>query len=232
MRFAIYIPGDDICNPEAKLTAVGLAQFIPEAAGMGTSNGPDKRPGIVFSWPHGRVGPIGYMPNRQTWIPALENGELAAGRYWVGFTNDSPPTPDELAWPRRFGGYSLPLGDGNAWAIPSAGMLPRSLKTSAGGRVERVVRKEFRQYFDDSVKWFADLIQRDFSELDQKFDSEIIDYLGRALSLNYRLTPEVISELELFNTENIVLCLRASIDGLKIAEEIEAQKKTLELRAG
>jgi hypothetical protein len=111
-------------------------------------------------------------------------------------------------------------------------MLPRSLKTSAGGRVERVVRKEFRQYFDDSVKWFADLIQRDFSELDQKFDSEIIDYLGRALSLNYRLTPEVISELELFNTENIVLCLRASIDGLKIAEEIEAQKKTLELRAG
>ena len=161
------------------------------------------------------------------WIPAYASGDLAEGRYLVGLPVISP-NPSELEWPKLFGGYLVTLGDGNRWCIPSAGMLPQSVKMRSNGVASRQVRKEYQAYFDDSVKWFADFIDRDFSNVNQTFDSEIFNYLARALMLNYRLTPEVISELELFGTENLVTCLRASVDGLKIIDEIneQAQKKS------
>ncbi len=222
MRFAIYIPGDDI-NNEQKLVAVGLSHLVSGAMGLGASPGPDGKRGIVFSWPQDG-SPVGYFPDRQKWIPAKPKGDLQAARYWVGF-GSTIPTPFELEWPKRFGGYWVELGDGNQWCIPSAGELPQVLRMGDDGRAKREVRKQYESYFNDSVKWFADFITRDFSELTQEFDTEVFCYIERALSLNYRLTPEVVSELELLGTDNILTCLRASVDGIQIAEELVSHQK-------
>lgn len=221
MHFRIFIPYITTANPE-HLKRVGLEHLIPGAAFLFAElNG---TPGAVISW----ADDPGLSVAAFSWIPAYASGNLEAGRYSVGLPIDSPMGPKELEWSRTFGGYLVTLGDGNQWCIPSAGMLPQSVKMRSNGVASRQVRKEFQKYFDDSVKWFADFISRDFDDLNQTFDGEIFNYLARALMLNYRLTPEVISELELFGTENLVTCLRASVDGLRIIDEIEeqAQKKS------
>ncbi len=225
-HFRIFIPNLTTANPE-HLHRIGLGHLVPGATFLtGELNGIR---GSFLSWAEDdpRCEPVLY-----DWTPAYATEFLAEGRYSVGLKLTERPLPHELAWPKRFGGYLVTLGDGNQWCIPAAGMLPQSVKMRPDGSSSRQVRSEFKQYFDDSVKWFSDFISRDFEDLNQTFDAEIFNYLARALGLNYRLTPEVISELELFGTENLVTCLRASIDGLAIAEEIEAQKKRLEQSVG
>lgn len=221
-HFRVFLPGATTADPN-RLKRVGLEHLIPGAVFLLNQQLNDVN-GAIVSWNNEDPG---LSVDGFSWIPAYASGDLPEGRYLVGLPIESP-RPDELEWPKMFGGYLVTLGDGNSWCIPSAGMLPQTVKMRSNGQASRQVRKEFQKYFDDSVKWFADFISRDFDDVNQTFDSEIFNYLARALMLNYRLTPEVISELELFGTENLVTCLRVSVDGLKIAEEINemAQKKS------
>lgn len=220
MHFRVFLPKIKTADSE-NLRRVGLGHLIPGAVFL--QSAVNEVPGYVVSW---RDEDLDCDVTQYDWLPAIARDGLDEGRYLVGLRQGLPPLPHELKWPRQFSGYLVPLGDGNEWCIPAAGELPQSVKMRPDGSSSRQVRREFKQYFDDSVKWFADFISRDFGELNQTFDGEIFNYLARALMLNYRLTPEVISELELFGSENLVTCLRASIDGLKIVEEIANQKKS------
>jgi hypothetical protein len=130
-----------------------------------------------------------------------------------------------LKWPHQFGGYRITLGDGNEWIIPSAGELPKVLRIGEDGRPKRVIRAAYRAYFEESARWFQDLVLRDFATLEQTLDIEVYRYLERALGLNYRLTTEVFNRLELLSTELLFACVKASVDGIVIDEDVK--KNTL-----
>lgn len=226
MRFAIYIPGNGIVD-EKKLRDVGLPLLASGVSGIPTPAGPDGKQGVVFSWPTSDPrSTIAYMPDLQTWIPATAAGTLATGRYWVGFTNGSPPTPSDLAWNQQHNGKRLVLGDGQSWLIPEAGNLPRDCKRSDDGKWTYEINEKFREYWEESCQWYLDLIDcvvREDGLLE--IAASCCDYLVKALSLNYRITPEVVSHLNLFNTLTIGPALRITISGITIREELD-QKKT------
>lgn len=225
MRFLIYIPN---ARGASALAHVGLAHMIPDAAEIEADPGPDGKRGVVLSWPTNEVPPLGYIPEQQEWIPAMSTDSLPSHRYWVGFIKDHPPRPHELAWNRRFEGSYIGLGDGNNWLIPAAGLLPQSMQMGSDHRPVWSVREEFKDYFDESAKWFPQLISIAMNAeagVRIDFDVSVFDYLARGLGLNYRLTPEVVSHLKLLGTDNLITCLRASLDGLAIAEEVESKKK-------
>lgn len=225
MRFLIYIPQ---ARGASALTHAGLAHLRPDAAEIEADPGPDGNRGMVFSWPTNDVPPMGYIPEQQEWIPAMSTDALPSHRYWVGFTKGCPPQPYELAWPRRFRGSYVTLGDGNNWSIPAAGLLPQAMNMNTDHRPVWSVRKEFQEYFDESAQWFPKLIEIAVNAepgIEVEFDGTVFDYLARGLGMNYRLTPEVVSHLALFGTDNLIECLRASLDHLAISTEVESKKK-------
>lgn len=228
MRFLIYIPSvPGVVTPnDEKLTAVGLPALAAGCASITTPQGPDGKSGVVFSWPtNDPRSTMGYLPDIQEWIPAEAVGDLPEKRYWVGFVKGFPPTPQDLAWPNQLDGELVTLGDGRAWKIPAAGMLPKNSRYTAG-TWGWAVQEEFEAYWEESCQWYMDLITKQLSE-DQTttVGAECCDYLTRALSMNYRITPEVVSHLKLFSTRTIGPALIATISGITIAEEA-SQKKT------
>lgn len=225
MRFLVYVPQ---ARGVGALSDVGLSHMIPNAAEIEVDPGPDGRRGIVFSWPTNDVPPLGFIPDRQEWVPAVATDLLPSHRYWVGFTKGFPPQPHELAWPKQFGGQFVQLGDGQHWRFPAAGMLPQVMRMEPDRRVVWQVRSEYQDYFEKSAQWYQRLIliglDPQVGEVIQ-FDASVFDYLTGSLSLNYALTTEVISHLGLLGTDNLLSCLRATLDGLAIQTELDEKKK-------
>lgn len=229
MRFAIYIPGDDI-NNEQKLAAVGLPHLMSGAMGLGASPGPDGKRGIVFSWPQDGK-PVGFMPAVQEWFPAVQAADLPACRYWIGFAKDSPPTPRELSWKKQFDGHEVTLGDGKLWKIPCAGMLPQVLRMGEDGRARFEIRKQFKAYFDESAEWMVKLALQETETLVRELSTDVFLFVEKALSLNYMLTPEVVSKLELIGTDTLKDCLFAIFDQCAFVDpsELDAIQKKSDL---
>lgn len=234
MRFLIYIPGDGMAN-EHKLIDAGLPLLARGCAGIATSAGPDGKAGVVFSWPTADPRTtMGYLPDIQEWIPAVPSGDLPAKRYWVGLVKDALPGPGDLAVAQQFEGDLVTLGDGQTWKMPAAAQLPKKCRLADNGSWMFFVQDEFVAYWDESCQWYADLATRTIAEVAAfaiEVDASCCEYLARALSLNYRLTPEVISHLELFDSLNIGRAIQATIHGITLREEI-TQKKTDETALG
>lgn len=225
MRFLIFIPGDQLPN-EQKLVTVGLPHLVRGASSMATGAGPDGKPGVVFSWPTADPRTVvGYLPDQQEWIPAVTRDDQAAGRYWVGFSKASPPTAKDLARTSQFEGSRVVLGDGSEWLLPAAGRLPQDAKLDPDGVWAFEIQQRFQKHWDDSCAWFWDLAVKASEGDSISLSGESVEYLIRALTLNYMLTPEVASHLKLFNSQNMIPALQATVDGIRIAEEAD-QKKT------
>lgn len=227
MRFAIYIPGDGRAAVD-KLTEVGLGHLRGNAAGISTPVGPDNGPGVVFSWPtNDPRSVIAYLPDSQEWIPAVQSGDLPAGRYWVGFTKQSMPTPQDLAWANQFEGGGVVLGDRYEWMIPAAGMLPKDVVLQPDGRPVEEVQLQYRDFWEMSQPWFEWMASLDFDNPPTvDWCSEAWALILRAIGMNYMITPEVVSHLRLINSSTRANVMVAIMGGMQITDEMAAQKKT------
>lgn len=228
-HYLIFIPGDDRADP-SKLDAVGLSHLKANAFFHPIQQGPSGLRGVNVAW--NSLDQKHFDADKQTWIEAVPNGDLKAGRYWVGFWKDDPPTPTDLAWQgTRFEGSMITLGDGNQWLIPAAGLLPSTWKLNRDGEPELQVKELFTKFFERSKQWFVQFIEHDASDVSIRLNADVWEYLYEALSFNYRMTPEVVSELGLWNTSNIVEGLLKTVDGLHIRDEMGSQKKRVEQSA-
>ncbi len=88
MHFQLWLPpGSDLQQIAPDL--MSGAQFCDSAGPAGS--------GKLVSWlPAGTPPIFGYRPDEQDWIPAIPTDTHAAGAYWIGFWNHSPPSPREL----------------------------------------------------------------------------------------------------------------------------------------
>lgn len=199
--FLIYVPREH--HPESSLTeailaAVGLADLAPaETANIGGGLGPDGKGGTLIGWT--KPGRIRFHidPAEQTWFPAVKSGDLPPGRYWVGVWNDSPPTAADLLRPYPYRGKLVELA-GQNWTVP----LPKNLPTDAiladDGTWRFELQRRFHAYGIEVDQW---LERRENGTLADATFTEVFGFALRALSLNYRLTPELASRMVLFGGE-------------------------------
>jgi hypothetical protein len=119
--FIYFISGDERPMAPDKARKLGLGYaFTGNLENSGVNhNSPSGKPGNVFGDTSRHNGKrVGYFADQQTWrkMPRVEGRP----ELWVGYWNDSKPTPADLArHPMLPGEVVMTLGDGEQWLIPT-----------------------------------------------------------------------------------------------------------------
>ena len=199
MHPLIFLPGTNEKDAE-QLADVGLPDLVHGAMAVSCPAGPNDHQGVLFGWrPRSGRMKIQFLgPEVQTWLPAVADPlqELEAGRYWVGWWTDTPPTPEILRREYPFAGREVALGDDHEWLIPIVEKLPAEMRLADDGSWRFVTQRQFHEFT---------LVARAFQERLAGDDAwflwdEAANFVLQALRLNYRLTPEIVSHLGLFKT--------------------------------
>jgi len=212
MHYLIFLPNANDATAPAQLEAVGLSDHVAGAEFLVSDEGPDSQAGVLCAWRKPGDGcDLCYAPDRQTWVPAVTDGDLASGRYWVGFSNDAPPTPSELQRPYPYRGVTKTLG-GQTWRIPEPKELPHDVIMSDDGSVRFELQRRFYDYGLQAADWSEKIAAVYDEQNEQGLDySEIWKFVVQALRLNYRITAEVVNHLRLFDQDNILRTLFAAV---------------------
>jgi len=223
MHFLVFVPGGSGSDALGSLTRAGLADIAPNAIGIDVAphDSPEGKQGAIFGWGEfNATHQMLYRPDLQDWIPNH------AGLYSVGVWKDSPPTPADLLKDRWHPSHDVVLGDGKSWHVPVARRLPQKYGLQSGKPV-LTVKQQFAAFWAASYDWYETLLGADVGSGRMEAPSNWWDYALMALSLNYRLTPEVVAHLELIDTENVLELVLVTVDGHAITKtELELQKKT------
>lgn len=164
--------------------------------------GPDGGPGVVVR-PHSTRRPpdVRYLPKVQTW-------EKLSGGAWFGF-GPEVKSEDYLRIERGqpIQGWKVALSAGGEWIVPAirytnsenaAAFLPCTLKRTEEGLI-KIPMPEYSGLFDRmGLVW---------EQLDdpEKRDGDpfVFDAVCDAMSLNYRIDPEIASILGMFSPDNL-----------------------------
>jgi len=186
--------------------------------------GPDKNAGTMLADP-ARVPAdlVGYYPERQTWR------QIPGSTCWVGFTNDKPPTPTDLARAEQLRGHMVTLSDGNEWLIPVARalreteggeiinggcVLPTMVDVNASGEwVVGVVHPKHAKLWDAACAWLPALTGAVEDAGQFTFDmADALDAALVALGTNYAVGKIEAAMLGLFDDQRVFGVLGAVID--------------------
>lgn len=192
-----------------------------------TGRGPGNKSGVILAYQTaaGHVPTrLGYYPDEQDWTPVGDGSLL-----WIGINPADPPKPEEMARRRQYGGYSLPLGDGNRWQVPiirrrdGSSELPRAMGWDAAGRYAEPLKPAFQSYWDETgpvADWY-------FGGMVEPFGNQrALELALRALSLNYRYGRNEHAVLNVIDTETFLTVLAATIDAFRVDDVLESLKKT------
>ncbi len=208
----IYVPGG--CQRDRSgLREIGLDAYDDDGVTLhatdAISETPDGGMGVLFYWTaRGARNLVASIPQTslttQTWRPCVADGELPAGRAWVGWTTDEPPRANDLARAKQQGGDLLALDDvthGEEWLIPVARQLPRKVTFDDAGEVNgSIVSEKFSEFWD--ATWKAAEM---FTPTDGGFEAdykEALNYCALALGINYRIGRDLVAGLGLLTTEH------------------------------
>lgn len=219
-HYLIYVPAQhfDAAEKSGKhpLEHVGLPDHIPNAMGVRITDGPDHKGGQLYGWLASTAQHrLNYDSGQQEWKPAVPCGDEPAQRYWLGFWKESPITPRDLIRPQTTPGTELPIGQ-YAWRIPSADLLPAVAVLGITGEWTTEVRPDYREYWSAAETMRATLAAG-FDELEM---DAVCEFCLKALSVNYRLTREVASHLQIFSTETAPQILRTAIGLTPVPEGV------------
>lgn len=233
MHFQIYIPGLT-GHHQHRMAEVGLGHLYADAEYLPVPlNGPDGGSGGVLSWGNAKGQ---HDLSGVEWTPAVPDPAkaLPAGRYYVGTRPGSLPTPAELAYATQLQGRTVRLGDGRDWLIPAAAMVPRGYGLTADGSgINTSVIPQWEWFWDLSQHWFDELILSDEGGQNIAVDRSVFDYATVAMGINYRVVPEIVSQLCLLTTESLASVLLTTVSGHEINQErINRKKKDRESHVG
>lgn len=208
MHYQLFIPDGRGSDPQ-NLVGVGLGDFVAGAEFLDVppDRSPTEGPGVLVAWRRPGANEIGINKDRQRWLPAIQAGDLPAGRYWVGFWNEHPLTPADLKRPYQYRGKSLELGDGETWLIPEAHKLPHDMILQDDGSYRFELQRQFHDYGLDVQAAIEQLSANDM----RYSPADAANLIARALRLNYRFTPEVQNDLRLIHTGNIEAAYLAAL---------------------
>jgi hypothetical protein len=154
----------------------------------------------------------------------------------LGVLTGQRVTPDDVQRDTVRPGYWITCADGQRWQIPAAAKLPHRHGLNADGEHTREVVAQYRDYWDKSeqyaIQMFKAIDQLEILAAHQKVTEETVeftlaetwDFACRALSINYRLTPEMVSMLGLIDDDAMSGIVKAAID-LPCLIEVKKEKK-------
>jgi hypothetical protein len=198
-----YLPNKGTMNADGAI-ALGLGYAMNGSSCMNTgmSPGPDGNNGVIFTFDEKSFqGCAGFQ-----WQ------QLSSG-VWVGF--GEKPGPDQLARKTQRPGYLIELGDENQWQIPIAimenGATPfaRKLKWDGAEWKQGDIDDRFREIYSHAGR-ILEILNGDDDEA--LTFAETAEIATAALALNYRVGPDEISMLGLFDTEKVNLISFALVD--------------------
>lgn len=186
-------------------------------------NGPDGGSGVIAGW--GELGKItAYRPASQVWHKVVkqtlaDGTVLDAGRAWIGWDRDDPPTPENLARRKQMTGSRLRLADGHEWLIPIARHLPMLLGLADDETVSRTVIPQYRKFWQDS---YGMLTHFTTESAEVGIDPVVgIDYCASALAVNYRMNRDLASCLSLLDSHLFWEIPKIVCEYDKLAEWVE-----------
>lgn len=195
------------------LIAVGLVDHIAGHEVCESPGPPEGGPGALFAWRKPGEGGLkwGYAPDEQTWTPAAAAAPtIPAARYYVGIDKQNPPTEFDLRRPVQFRGHRVTLNNDEQWLIPAPQELPADCILDDDGHWKTEPRRQFQAFNIAAAKWFEfmAMIPPD-GEMDIDFN-DAVGFVVQALSINYRITPEIVSALRLFRSDMITPAIYAA----------------------
>ena len=223
MHYQIWIPAG------GTLESVGLADLASDEKPLEfESDGPGDRRGKLFGWDvlggrrgHGSSGV--YAPDRQTWLPAPPDGELAAGRYWYGIENVAPPAPEDLARTPLHSGEELALADGQTWTIPVAERVPHRWGLDpATGQFCRTPEARYQAFCQRAGKFYSQVM--DPQHVGDVTIGDGWEFACMALAINYRVNAAIVAWLGLINDAVASPILLATVEMTAI-RAVEDEKK-------
>ena len=239
MHYCLYLPERRGASDD-HLEAVGATSLKGTGASYADvlENGPDGGWGLHVSWDSRQIG----LDERWAWSPAPPVAGLPKGRFWIGIHPEDPVTPSDLKRPEQYVSHDVQLGDSNTWAIPVAQRLPHTNGLDPEtGKFVRQHSPQYRSFCDRSMRVAVDMLSafgglemiEKLGGTDEQVDigfplDEAWSYCCEALSMNYRITPEVVNVLKLFDDESLADCMKATVD-LPILMQVRAEKKSTDI---
>jgi hypothetical protein len=257
MHYAAFLPHLKGTQAEALLAEAGVTGLLrpgdlaPSAVELMTS-GPDGLPGTIISWIDSD------RPNQwiDRWDPAAMNAIKAPecfGRFYLITSKTSPVKPRDLLRKTHFEGLPTLLGDGREWMLPNQFRLPTCFAFDDNGQRINAVKKEHQPLWD-RMQWALAACRSHIAFLKKSIGREVFtpsewaslendapksidpdvaaSFCEEMLAVNYRVTPWICSQLELFDAGNYWRCLARVTDAVAIDNLIlDLQKKTAAAQA-
>ena len=231
MGIMCFLPGyagDD----EQELTCRGLGDLLDPAVRpifTPIDDGPGGQAGALVHF--APFPPTPYDDATQKWQAAPPCGELAKGRYWLGFTNAQKPTPEMLQRRDLIEGEPVVLSDDKVWIIPCCEYAPKrhTLDRDSGAEIQ-VVKDNHREWVEISNELFQVIIAQGYGTVsDESYTIEIPDairYAALTLAKNYRVNADVVDLLELVDDHTISELVLAATGITHLAKLIRQKKST------
>ena len=227
MHYQLWFPGATR-DAAGLLKSAGLADFVEGA--MESIARIDDVAGLLVTW----SGEAGYIPDRQKWITPF-----VGATYRIGFWTDSSCGPEDLRRSSLFDGYLNTLGDGQTWQIPKAADLPSTMRL-VDRQWTKIRKPRFDGFWKRSEAWYRRFMQCDLESdticrVENLTPSQLYhdwsDFCVEALRQNYRLTPEIASELGLLDSESLLRITMAVVDGMAIAEVLAEMRHNADVES-
>lgn len=223
--YMIFVEGAAPTEVNQLTTKYGI-QEIEEGASrltwLSSQDGPSGKPGMLGFWMDSQdLRANTYEADSQKWV--VVPNEL--GGLWLGTLIDEPLKPDDIL---KLAPYqrSIPclLEDGNSWSVPIAKWLPHVWGQDAKGSFVRQPADAFTTFCAEAERVFQFFVAAGTGEGDFAVDCQW-SFICRALSLNYRLAPAIISALKLVGDYSGGRILAATVE-LQLSRDVEDQKKS------
>lgn len=235
--YILYFPAKQGANRQHLIDA-GLGDLLADGDPMfgdQAGGGPDNGGGLLAWWdcptdPSRNPRPLFDLPN-QTWLKGVTADGTETDAYWLGWWNNAPVRPIDIARRKQYDGRELELGDGQTWLLPVARQLPHLL--GLGGK--RRIKPQYREFFEatmaDVDRWLrVTTVPDGESSVSWSLnDADALVFAARALAMNYRVTAPICDLLGLVSTECVAAIVQAVAAGEwfeRAAALDEAQKKT------
>lgn len=237
MGILVFLPDFEAATGQpvdvrAELVSRGLGDLLDSNVDLLPSpvrKGPNGGPGMLVTFDV--ATPREYDATAQTWIEAPPDGELPAGRYWLGYANNAKPRPEDLQRRELVDGEPCELCDGMVWVVPCCEYAPKRItRDRATGREIKVPTDNCKHWVDWSNALYRVFVSNDFSAIVESTGKvHIPNGLGFAaltLSQNYRVNTDVVDLLQLID-EHKAFDIARIATGMAIMERLMLQKKNL-----
>lgn len=234
--FSLYLPGQGP-NSEAALRDVGAEWALDSSVTpmfCSVDEGPDGVSGrLVYFEQRGRFSTRHLAAvdlSAQRWEPAAPDGDLPAGRYWLGVWKGQSTNPTDLERAKVVDGVPVELRGGGLWVIPIVDYLPQCVRLNrTTGEEELRPLPEHLSFIEQTNALFHYFIGDEFQDRVRETFKVLIpkglSYAAEALAINYRINRDLVDMLDLIG-EYEAADIATVATGLQMAATVD-QKKSL-----